>query len=104
MPGGPELPGYGRVFKVNAATGALRTVAKGFTGATDLAVADDGTIYVTELFAFQVSTVAPGDHAATSSSFVDCPTAVEVDVRRSTSTWRAVGSVDLTLDRSSTLG
>lgn len=79
LPGGPELPGYARVFKVNAATGALRTVAKGFTGATDLAVAGDGTIYVSELSAFQVSTVEPGDRAATSSTFVDCPTAVEVN-------------------------
>ncbi|HUV48517.1 MAG TPA: ScyD/ScyE family protein [Actinomycetes bacterium] len=79
LPGGPELPGYARVFRVNAATGAVRTVAKGFTGATDLAVAGDGTIYVAELFAFQVSTVAPGDRSATSSTFVDCPTAVEVN-------------------------
>lgn len=78
LPGAPELPGYARVFKVDAGTGALSTVAKGFTGATDLAVASDGTIYVAELFAFQVSTVAPGDRSATSSTFVDCPTAVEV--------------------------
>lgn len=79
LPGFPELPGYSRVFKVNAATGGLRTVAKGFTGGTDLAVADDGTIYVSELFAFQVSEVAPGASAATSSTFVECPTAVEID-------------------------
>ena len=78
LPGFPELPGYARVFKVNAATGALNVVAKGFTGATDLAVADDGTIYVSELFAFQVSTIAPGG-GPVSSTFVDCPTAVEVD-------------------------
>jgi sugar lactone lactonase YvrE len=79
LPGFPELPGYARVFKVNAATGALNVVAKGFTGATDLAVADDGTIYVSELFAFQVSTINPGDSGPSSSTFVDCPTAVEVD-------------------------
>ena len=78
LPGFPELPGYARVFKVNAATGALNVVAKGFTGATDLAVADDGTIYVSELFAFQVSAIAPGG-GPVSSTFVDCPTAVEVD-------------------------
>jgi sugar lactone lactonase YvrE len=79
LPGFPELPGYARVFKVDPGSGALRTVARGLTGATDLAVADDGTIHVNELFAFQVSTISPGDRRPTSSTFVDCPTAVEID-------------------------
>jgi DNA-binding beta-propeller fold protein YncE len=79
LPGFPELPGYARVYRVNPATGALSVVAKGLTGATDLAVADDGTIYVSELFAFQVSTIDPGDRGPSSSMFVDCPTAVEID-------------------------
>ena len=79
LPGFPELPGYSRVFRVNRNTGAVHTVAKGFTGGTDLAVADDGTIYVAELFAFQVSRIAPGDTSATSSTFVECPTAVELN-------------------------
>lgn len=78
LPGFPELPGYARVFKVNPSTGGYRTVARGLTGATDLAVADDGTIYVSELFAFQVSALAPDD-GPVSSTFVDCPTAVEID-------------------------
>ena len=79
LPGFPELPGTAKVFRINRSTGAIETVAKGFTGGTDLAVADDGTIYVAELFAFQVSRVAPGDSTATSSTFVECPTAVEVN-------------------------
>ena len=79
LPGFPELPGTSKVFRVDRTTGAIRTVAKGFTGGVDLAVAKDGTIYVAELFAFQVSRIAPGDNAATSSTFVDCPTAVELN-------------------------
>ena len=41
-------------------------------------MAHDGTIYVTELFAYQVSTINPGDKTASSSTFVECPTAVEI--------------------------
>ena len=78
LPGFPELPGYARVFKVHPYSGEYSTVARGLTGATDLAVADDGTIYVSELFAFQVSAIAP-DGGPVSSTFVDCPTAVEID-------------------------
>ena len=79
LPGSPELPGTSKVFKINAATGALSVVAKGLTSGTDLAVADDGTIYVTELFAFNVATIAPGSKTPTGSTFVECPTAVEID-------------------------
>jgi len=79
LPGFPELPGTAKVFRINRTTGAIQTVATGFTGGTDLAVADDGTIYVSELFAFQVSRIAPGDSTATSSTFVECPTAVEIN-------------------------
>lgn len=79
LPGFPEMPGASKVFRINRSTGAIQTVATGFTGGTDLAVADDGTIYVAELFAFQVSRIAPGDSTATSSTFVECPTAVELN-------------------------
>ena len=79
LPGSPEMPGYSKVFKINAVTGALHVVAKGLTSGTDLAVADDGTIYVTQLFAaFSVATIAPGSKTATSEQFVACPTAVEI--------------------------
>ena len=53
-------------------------MASGFTGAVDLAVASDGTIYVAELFAFQVSRVDPGHSSASASTFVECPSAVEI--------------------------
>ena len=78
LPGSPELPGTSKVFRIDHETGDLSVVAKGLTSGTDLAVADDGTIYVTELFAFQLATIAPGSHTATSTQPIDCPTAVEV--------------------------
>jgi hypothetical protein len=78
LPGFPESPGAGKVFKISRTTGAVNEVAGGFTGAVDLAVAADGTIYVAELFAFQVSKVNPGADSASSSVFVPCPTAVEI--------------------------
>jgi hypothetical protein len=79
LPGFPESAGSGAVFRVNRTSGAVAQVASGFTGAVDLAVERDGTIHVAELFAFQVSTVQPGDDQASSSTFVECPTAVELD-------------------------
>jgi hypothetical protein len=78
LPGAPELPGTSRVYRVDSTSGDLSVVARGLTGGTDLAVADDGTIYVTELFAFQVSMIAPGSHTVTSSQPIECPTAVEI--------------------------
>lgn len=78
LPGFPESPGAGRVYRVDRMTGAVSEVASGFSGAVDLAVAGDGTIYVAELFGFQVSVVEPGADHATDAMFVPCPTAVEV--------------------------
>lgn len=49
LPGTPELPGTGSVFRVNSRTGAVSTVTSGLTFAVDLAVGSDGTIYVAEL-------------------------------------------------------
>ncbi|MBM6402559.1 ScyD/ScyE family protein [Phycicoccus sonneratiae] len=63
LPGGPESPvlgARGSVYKVNPHTGAVRRVATGFLGATNLALGKHGEIYVAELFAGQVSTVRHG--------------------------------------------
>lgn len=60
LPGSPELPGYGAVYRVNPGNGAVNLVARGFSGAVDLAVADDGTIYVAELNANRISSISNG--------------------------------------------
>ena len=60
LPGGPELPGTGTVFKINRWTGKVHKVADGFTGATDLAVDRHGRIYVAELFANRISVIKHG--------------------------------------------
>ncbi len=76
LPGFPENPGAGQVYRINRFTGAIKLVASGFTGAVDIAVARDGTIYVAELFAGQVSKVVHGRTVKTAP--VDCPTAIEI--------------------------
>ncbi|MDQ3476891.1 MAG: ScyD/ScyE family protein, partial [Actinomycetota bacterium] len=60
LPGFPELPGTGSVFRVDPKSGAVNLVARGFSGATDLAVAEDGTIYVAELFGNRISSISNG--------------------------------------------
>lgn len=55
LPGAPELPGSGAVFKVNPWSGDVRKVADGFYGAVDLAVDRHNRIYVAELFGNKIS-------------------------------------------------
>lgn len=79
LPGGPESPALGargKVFKVNASTGARTTVASGLLGATNVAVASDGTLYATELFGGKVTKFAHGTRSTAVT--VDRPLAVEV--------------------------
>lgn len=88
LPGGPELPGNGEVRRIDPATGQVSTVASGLTSAVDLAVADDGTIYVAELFAFRISRIVgatPEPHA--NAPF---PSALEID--RDGTLYAAVGA------------
>jgi hypothetical protein len=84
LPGAPELPGYGSVWRVNPASGAVTLVAGGLSGAVDLAVADDGTIYVAELFAETaapfpgaISRIDPTSGAVSTYASVVTPGAVE---------------------------
>ena len=43
-----------------------------------VAVHANGDLYVTELFAFNLATIAPGSKTPTSGQFISCPTAVEI--------------------------
>lgn len=76
LPGFPEAPGAGAVWKVHPRTGAITLVADGLVGPVDIAVAADGTIWVAELFAFQISTISGG--VVTPYMFADSPGAIEV--------------------------
>lgn len=77
LPGFPESPGAGSVWRINSNTGELTQVAAGFSGAVDIAVAADGTIYVAELFAGQISAIAP-DGSTSVVVQVDEPVALEI--------------------------
>ncbi|MBC7291214.1 MAG: ScyD/ScyE family protein [Actinotalea sp.] len=79
LPGGPEddsLGANGAVYRVDPATGAVELVARGFVGATDLAVAPNGTIYVTELFADRLSAITRTGEIVTVADLA-MPAAVE---------------------------
>lgn len=86
LPGGSEDPALGPrgvVYAIDPDTGATTLVASGFGGATGIAVAPNGSLYVAELFggpvgAGQVAVVAPGASAATSVIEVSMPSAVSV--------------------------
>ncbi len=78
LPGGPEdgsLGARGAVFRVNPWDGGVKEIATGFVGAVDLAVDDDGTIYVAEMFGGRITKV--GHHGNRTVADVDAPGAVE---------------------------
>jgi hypothetical protein len=63
LPGGPEDPSLGArgaVYTVNPWWGSTRQVAKGFLGATNLAVSPHGDVYVAEMFGGEISKVRHG--------------------------------------------
>lgn len=79
LPGGAEddsLGANGAVYRVDPATGDVELVARGFVGATNLAVSPRGTIYVTELFAGKLSAVSLSGEISTVVELVE-PAAVE---------------------------
>ena len=77
LPGFPEAPGSGAVFRVDPATGEVERLYEGFSGAVDLAVDADGSVYVVELYAGLLTKVEPD--GTRSSVELDSPGAVEVD-------------------------
>ena len=79
LPGGPEDSSFGArggVFRVNPWNGHVKEIATGFLGAVDLAVDDDGTVYVAELFGNAITKV--GHHGNQKVADVDSPGAVEL--------------------------
>jgi hypothetical protein len=63
LPGGPEDPSLGArgaVVSVDLHSGRIRTLATGFAGATNVAVADRGRIFVSELFGGKISVIEHG--------------------------------------------
>lgn len=63
LPGGPEsaaLGARGAVWRVDPWSGKATKIARGFLGATNLALGKHGTIYVAELFGGRVSVVKHG--------------------------------------------
>jgi hypothetical protein len=77
LPGFPEAPGTGAVYRVDPRTGSVKRLYDGFSGAVDLAVARNGTVYVAELFGGQLTRITK--KGARSSIALDSPGAVEVD-------------------------
>ncbi|MGH1561921.1 ScyD/ScyE family protein [Mumia sp. DW29H23] len=80
LPGGPEDPSLGArgaVYKVNPYTGRTKKVARGFLGATNLAVTPKGDIYVTELFGNKISVLKRG--SSTPKTFAALPWATSVE-------------------------
>ena len=86
LPGGPENPSLGArgsVYRVDIESGESERVSTGFAGATGLAVAEDGTIYVAELFggddgSGQVSYIQPGADTPTVLVALPRPAAIEL--------------------------
>ena len=78
LAGGPEDPSLGarsKVFTVDRKTGEMAEYATGLFAATDLAVSPRGTIYVSELFAGQISRIVRGKPVQVAE--VPLPAAVE---------------------------
>jgi sugar lactone lactonase YvrE len=76
LPGIPEGAGEASVWRVDPSSGAATLVADGFSGAVDLAVAKDGTIYVAELFGNRISMIAGGNVSTVAE--LPMPGAIEV--------------------------
>jgi hypothetical protein len=80
LPGGPETPALGArgsLYRVDPRSGAYTRIAGGIIGATNVAVADDGAIYVTEFFAGRVSRIVRG----APRPYLSLPGAVAVEVQ-----------------------
>lgn len=76
LPGGPEDPSLGAraaVHRINPDTGVIETVAGGLLTATGLDVAENGDIYVAELFGGRISRIPAGTSEAEKWRSVSLP-------------------------------
>lgn len=79
LPGGPESPALGArgsVYRIDGWGRHVKKVATGFLGATNLALAPNGDIYVAELFGGKISVL----HRGTVSTFLELPGVVAVEI------------------------
>jgi len=79
LPGGPESPSLGargKVYRFAAGSWARTQVASGLLGATNIAVAPDGTLYAAQLFGGEVTKFAGGKRST--AVHLDRPLSVEV--------------------------
>lgn len=80
LPGGPEdgsAGANGSVVSVKIRSGKVRTLATGFAGATGVARARNGDLFVAQLFGGQVSRVKKGTTVARTYDRVSMPAAVQ---------------------------
>lgn len=80
LPGGPEGPSLGArgsLYTVQIGDGSAQRVATGFLGATNVAVTQDHTAYVTELFGGKISMVSNTGVVSTFAA-ITSPLSVEV--------------------------
>ena len=80
LPGGPEdgsLGAQGRVYKVNPANGKVVEVARGFISTVNVAVADNGDVYVSQLFAGSIVRIPAGTSKVKPFAEVTMPAGLE---------------------------
>jgi hypothetical protein len=58
---GAEAPGAGRVYKLDARTGDVQRIWKGFTSPTGIAVRPDGTVYVSHVLEGEITRIQGGE-------------------------------------------
>jgi hypothetical protein len=81
LPGGPEdgsLGAQGRVLRVKATGGKVKTLVRGLVSPTGIAVAANGDMYVAQLFAGVISKIKAGKSKVKPYVEVPLPAAVEV--------------------------
>jgi hypothetical protein len=93
LPGGPEDPSLGArasVLRVNPWDGSSHVVATGLLSATGLAVADNGTLYVAELFGGRIAKIPPGASTPVGGRMITMPGDVEIENGRLYATRRVL--------------